>query len=462
MLEAVTVGGVRHSWITNLSLNRPEIRSKYMKQYGDQFSEFFDFIQDHCMTEGVSSTTYSHYEEGKRHGYDTVATANPTPGAANAAHVVVITNQTIGTETDLVFGQENDDIEFPGGVRAIVQSTSWNGTNWEFTCIPKELGEAIPAVAVNDVLINHGNAMGEGTGQPSSRRTPFEIETGCLQIQKETFEITGTAKTDDEWVTWSVEGEGNFTYHYEQLRAEEAIKRKIAQMMLTGTKITNTLAQKDKDGNDRTASEGAITFARTRGNLITVATTAMTLNNFDDIEAYSAKMRSDGVQLVMTALERGQNLNKLFKTEFQDANNAAVLQRFRNKDLSAFDDMSLAATRNYKLLVMTKNQYIFTGLDLLNDPQMYNASAAHGSRYQSLGLILPFDTVKNPETKTWGPKFGFTYKKFGNYSRLMEIWPDGSAKPAGRLGPIDNDLLYIRTDTGSRFACGKQWQLITA
>lgn len=455
-------GQVNNTWITNLSMTKPAIREKYFKQYRDQFSAFFDFVQQYSESELISSETYGHFEEGKIWTKDTVF-ANGTIGTANTAKVVQISPITTAGVSTYVFMQENDIVEMEDAansttVFAVVQELAWNTDHYDATLIPLVLGEAIPAITAGKLIINHGNSWGEGTGQPSGQKTPYDYEEGYLQIIKTSFEMTGSAKTEQEWITYQ-EGGGNFTFHKEQMDAEMRHKRRIGQAFLTGQVITNAAAKVDKNGKARQNTEGALKFAATRGNVTSKAINAFDLAAFDSIENYSVSVRSDGVQLMLNPLARQQELNRLLKTQFGD-NNINVLDKYLNKELKGFPEQSLAATMNYKLYTGSRNSYVLSSLDALNDPETFNA-AGFGSKYQATSLIMPFGSTKDPVNKKMIPHFGVVYKGFKGYNRLLEVWDEGTARPTNRIGDLDIDKLNMRSHVGTRFAMGKQWQLVT-
>lgn len=464
------LGRNNQEWIANMGLAKPDIQEMYYKQFGDQFYTLFDFIQDHGMMVSTDREESSHFEEGRLWGVDQVDGA-VAAGAAGAVVAVPLKNTTVNGVTTATFLQRNDIVIVQNAAGAIVKARVQNvtvaGTTRTAQLSPLKQTEAIPALVDADQIINLSNSWGEGTAQPESRRSQFDIEKSYLQIIKTTMEITGSAKTDGTWLNGLVETnrafnrEGNFVFHKEQLNAEYQQKLKIGQIFLDGQVTDNPLAQVDFDGNATQTTEGAFEFAETRGNVMNVALNAFTLNDFDTMEVYDSGVRGNGEKLVMSGLRREQEFNKLFKQEFASTDASALIDNYRNENLKGFESNSRRITRNFKVYNSTRNSYIFGSIGMLDNPQTFSATTTLANKYQAQALVMPFGKTRDTKTSKLVPYFGLAYKEKNGYNRLMEVWDDGSAKSVNRIGPMDVDQLYIRSHVGTKFACGVKWQLIT-
>tara|TARA_R110000772_G_scaffold18898_3_gene53230 strand:+ start:735 stop:2156 length:1422 start_codon:yes stop_codon:yes gene_type:complete len=469
------VGQVREQWIANIGLARPDIMNRYYKQYGNQDYSLYDLIQDHGMMVTTDREEHSHFEEGKLLGNDTVKGAH-TAGTAGALKTVVVNFQTLGGVTDQVYTLANDTVWVKGTggeyVQAVVQAVRKNAGDYDLDLIPLETGVAIPALADGVTIINNSNAFGEGTGQPNGRKEAMDIETAYLQIIKTTFAITGTAKTEGEYLESNsiYEGntliksaygrEGNFSFNKEQIGAEMRHKLAISQALLDGVQATNTAAQTDADGNKRRTTEGAFSFGESRGNTLSVPVGTFTLNHFDEMEIYGATVRSNGPQMVFAGLPRQQEFNKLFKSEFGSTTAIPMLDKWRNPDLKGYEEMSMRVSQNFKLYTSTRNTYMFASMDMVDNPETYGA-AGFADKYGAKALVMPFGKTKDKQSGKAIPYFGVAHKSKGGYDRSMEVWDNGSAKSVNRIGPDDVHDIYIRSHAGSKYACGKQWQVIT-
>lgn len=446
-----TTGVIDSVYGANMSLHMPEYREKIFLRKGDQFAEFFEFVQALGRLEPVSQESGGHWEEGDRWGWLEVATT-AAAGANNAATVVEVV-PTSGK----IFARENDIIEFQNGVQGIIQSVT-PGTPFQLSVIPITLNQAIPAVTANDLLRVGPSSWGEGTAQPEGRRKQFVYEEYFMQTFKETIEATGTEKTNKTWVSMP-DGNGvNSLWHINQPDAEYRAKMQIQDAFISGKQITNPAAQVDSAGNVRSATEGMLEFASTRGRLWNgIASGGLTLATFDAIEDYAVSQRSEGLLMFFSGLARAQEINTLMKTDFQDANINEV-RKAVDKNI-IYPELSMSAIVNYKLLQLSKCTMMFTSFDALNNPNTYSLSGFK-SRYQEVSVVVPFGKVRTSDGKKL-PHFSFAYKEHAGYNRGFEVWEDGSAKSSNRIGPVDKDLLYIRSQMATRFAGGNQWQIIT-
>jgi hypothetical protein len=464
------LGNTNQEWIANMGLAKPDIQEMYYQQYGDQFYTLFDFVQDHGMMTSTDRDQSSHFEEGRLWGVDQVQGA-VTVGVASTVKNVPLKNVTVNGVTTATFMQKNDIVIVQNAAGAIVKARvlgiTVSGNDKTAQLIPLKAGQAIPVLADGDKIINLSNSWGEGTSQPGSRKSQFDIENSYLQIIKTTMEITGSAKTDGTWLNGLIETkkafnrEGNFVFHKEQMNAEYQQKLKIGQMFLDGVTTTNAAALVDSDGAAVQTTEGAFEFAATRGNEMSVALNAFTLNDFDTMEVYDSGVRGNGEKLVMSGLRREQEFNKLFKSEFASTDASKLIDNYRNENLKGFEANSNRVSRNFKVYNSTRNSYIFGSIGMLDNPQTFSASTTLANKYQSKALVMPFGKTKDSKTAKLVPYFGLAYKEKNGYNRLMEVWDDGSAKSVNRIGPMDVDQLYIRSHVGTKFACGVKWQTIT-
>jgi|GEM_PF-5382205 len=459
--------GVTVPWLADINILEPSIANKYSRIYGDHFAEFHDMLTSWGMTSPTGRTEYGHFEEQRIWNNDIIG-APSAAGAAGGFVTITLQGQTVGSYTNETFLDENDEVEIwdaanMEAIQCIVQERIVAGTTITAVIAPKDGTKVIPALAPGDIVINKSNSWGEKTGQPNPRKYAYDFESGCTQIIKSTMCISGSAKTEDTYldgdagfkILKGVDGT-NFAYHDLQYKVELEQKRKITQALFSGTKIDNAALQVDKEGNRRTSTEGALSFAE-RGNVVSIPLGTLTVNDFEALENNSVSFRNDGKQIVLSALARQQEINRVLEAKFAATSNNAQLMRTPNSEIPG---ESLDATTSFRCLQGTRNKYYFSSMGILDDPTVYN-NGNFADQYQAISLMFPWGTFKDPKSGKQESYFGFKYKKKGTYNRRMEVWEDGSAKSRNQIGPIDMDAIYLRSDIGSCFSHGKLWTKIT-
>jgi len=478
-------GGIEQEIASNLTYLKPEFRALAKKRFGNQWSTFFDVLMSMGYNRPTANTTYNWFEEGKKHRVVTLAATQTDLEAGDTAVTYVVEGDPDSSGRTSAFIRQYDLVEFPCGVKGMVSleptANSGDATHWDVTIVPikKESVDGadeatLPTVNASnavhtsanrgatsgDELIIYSNAHPEGSGQPTPRYKHFHKESGYTQIIKNALQTTGTAKTNRIW--FSIEGaNGRQTFfHVNQMDVEYRQKQDISHAFLVGSTITPGSAAAALETTKLVQStEGMVDFATARGNAQSVAAGSYTMADFNDLETYHVSQRGSGVLMVSSGLTRAQEFNTLFDTQFNDSNIQRVDKMMDSS--MVFSDQSLSGIMHYKALTTTNTTFIFTGMDLFNNP-MTLAADDFKAKYQNMALIFPFGEYTDPKMGTPNPYVGFRYKQEGDYSRLMEVWDDGTAKPANRRGSIDEDNLYVRSDVGTEFGCGNMWQIITA
>lgn len=471
-------GNLVQSIASNLTYLKPEFRALAKKRYGDQWASFFDVLMSCGYNRPTANTTYYWWEEGRKHRVVTVATTQTDLESADGEVTYVIEGDPDSSGRTSSFIRPYDLVEFTNGVRGLVKTVAANGTDWDVTVSPikKEsvdgaANSTLPTenasnathtgsnngATAGDEWIVYSNAHPEQTGQPTPRYKHFIKETGYTQIIKNSLNVSGTAKTDRIW--FNLDDGGQTIFHVNQMDVEYRQKMDISHAFLMGETITAGSAAANIDTTKLIQStEGMVSFATSRGNSQSVAAGSYTLADFNDLETYHVSQRGNGVLMVASGLTRAQEFNTLFNTQFTDANIQRVDKMMDSS--MVYDDQSLSGIMHYKALTTTRTTFIFTGMDLFDNPSTL-AAEDFKAKYQNMALVFPFGEYKDPKMGTMNPYVGFRYKKEGNYSRLMEVWDDGTAKPANRRGEIDEDNLFVRSDVGTEFGCGNMWQIIT-
>jgi hypothetical protein len=100
----------------------------------------------------------------------------------------------------------------------------------------------------------------------------------------------------------------------------------------------------------------------------------------------------------------------------------------------------------------------FRKMGIFSHAHLYGAAGYSGPSY---GMYIPFSKGKDKKTMNDVPSIGMRYKKFGDYSRMMEVWNVSGAGSGQKVIADDLHNYYMRTDIGAEHMAPNQFYLLT-
>lgn len=427
-----------YNWISSMdavqSILKPEIDPQLVRRYGDQ--NLTGFLEMQGSTNPVAALQYTHFEDDWLHTI--VKNTASFAGGANATVSLTVAASYIYTFPTgpqapyIVTGaattvplQNQDVIEFPNGVQALVTNVNAGAGTYDAT--PVTLGQNIPAVLTTDEIIITGSMWPEGTAQPEGRESRLNRYTNNLQILKRTHTTTGSAMGVQTWVeVTGVNGQKGYLWYYEgQLRVYKEFKNEKEVTNIVGQKLTNTVAATIAGQSTNASTEALLPFIANNGNTA----------NYSLIQGVQL---SDFETFIATQLDknRGATENTLWcGINFSQGVDAFMRDTMKNGAISygAFGgSKEKAISFNFSSFELTGYTFHKKTYDVFNYPQMLGA-AGHG--YSTLAMVIPSDNVTTsvgPEkTKMSVPSLRINYlsqkNAGGSYSRLWEEWLTGGA-----------------------------------
>jgi len=449
-------------------------------KYGDNGLSDFQLLMGLGMKRGVQNTTGWHWEKGF---YDApialtsvVVSASPS-GTANSTITANITSQT-GTPPpagspndfiDLVYAKEGQIVMIAshstlplGRVRSVIATTTGAGVAdiFEVKIDAIENG-GFASVASSATAVVVGSAWGEGTNQPSSSQSFWTKYNWQTQIFKETYELTGTQKTNQpQWMEVEY-GDGktkkmNGFFYEGQDEAEYRLIKQIALSMIFGKANTNT--------NVPTTFSGLDSQIASRGVDLTVGNT-LTVQDLREMANAMSKRYSSNLFLLWLTQELYSSLN-----DSAGAVNTTSANGFGNANVNALNESvadvffggkmndveSLMGTLSYNGLVVDGYNFMIKQARFMQDPNttaVLDATTAPNLRYR--GWAIPLNKMADAEGVLRN-RIELVYKEMDGYSRFMEVTDDGRAS-ARKIGQTDVARLYLSSDLGFDFYCLEQF-----
>lgn len=432
MLQAATT----HNWVSSLDLSassdlhKPEVYNQLVRKYGDQ--NMLGFLETIGSMNPVSAIEYIHYEDDWLH--EVVSVGVQAGGAANAAVTLTVAagfqyNYSTTAQTPYIVASntvtnpliENDVIQFPNGVQAIVKNVSYSAGT--FDAYPRVLGTSIPPTATTDQIIITGSQYGEMTSQPEGRNGRVNTYKNNLQIFKRAHITSGTEMGQQIWVTVpGLNGTSGYLWYYKgQYDEYMRFKNEMEVSLITGQKTTNTtFAAVD---NTNVSTEGLIPFIENFGNVYNYSLlTGITLADFETIIA------------TQLDVNRGAKENTLWvSTPLRQGIDRFLRDTMKNGGITygAFSgDQQKAVNLGFDSFNLTGYTFHMKTYEVFTYPKMLGAS---GQAYSNMGIIVPADnrTVSlGPDkgSKVSVPSVRINYLKgtSNNYSRYMEEFLTGA------------------------------------
>jgi hypothetical protein len=422
-------------------------------KYGDNGLSDFQLLMGLGMKRGVQNITGWHWEKGF---YDSAINGTVTTDGASQI-VVTVTAETIGsTNIDKIYAKEGQIVMVASEstlplarVSSVVAGLS---NTFAVTLDAVETG-SLSVLAEDDAatLIVVGSAWAEGTDQPTSSQSFWTKYNWQTQIFKETYELTGTQKTNAPQFMEVEYGDGrtkkmNGFFYEGQDEAEYRLIKQIALSMIFGKKNTNTAVPQTFSGLDAEIAD--------RGYTAEIGATA---GSFDvaDLRAIATEMSkrySSNLFLTWLTQELYSELNQdanstgYFGNANVNALNSSIADVFFGGNMSEVE--ALTGTLSFQGLIVDGYNFMLKQARFMQDPTTMAVSGANDT-LRRRGWVIPLNKMADAEGVLRN-RIELVYKEMNGYSRFMEITDDGRAS-ARKIGPTDVARLYLSSDLGFDF-----------
>jgi hypothetical protein len=458
-------------------------------KYGDNGLSDFQLLMGLGMKRGVQNTQGWHWEKGFYDSPITGVVKTATTPTANQV-VLTVTSET-GTSgsnpnpayIDLIYAKKGQVAMIVSGslsnivyIADVVRDTPVGGAD-TFTVtlqavqnngLYKTAPSALWVVGDSMTLGVIGSAWAEGTDQPSSSQSFWTKYSWKTQIFKETYELTGTQKTNaPQWMEVEY-GAGktkkmNGFFYEGQDEAEYRLIKQIALSMMFGQLNTNTAASTGLAVNGvvpdtfsgldaQIASRGATQVTNATFDLADLRTMATTMSKRYASNLFLLWLTQEYYSTLNTDMQTsgfgsGANVNAL---------NNSIADVFYGGQMSSVD--SLSGTLSYQGLVVDGYNFMIKQARFMQDPQtLANVNANNALRYR--GWAIPLNKMADVDGVLRN-RIELVYKEMDGYSRFMEVTDDGRAS-ARKIGPSDVARLYLSSDLGFDFFTLEQFGRFT-
>jgi len=317
-------------------------------------------------------------------------------------------------------------------------------------------------VAVGDIFVVVGSAWAEGTDQPISSQSFWTKYNWKTQIFKETYQLSGTQKTNaPQWMEVEY-GDGktkkmNGFFYEGQDEAEYRLIKQIALSMIFGQSQTNSSVPQTFSGLDsEITSRGYTHSVGGSGNF--------DVSDFRTIANVMSRRYSSNLFLAWLTnelySELNQDLNSASGSYIQNANlvNAttqAIADVFFGGNMEQTE--TLFSTFSWQAINVDGYNFALKNARFMQDPATTAANTT--SQLRRRGWVIPLNKVQDAEGVLRN-RIELVYKEMDGYSRFMEITDDGRAS-ARKIGPTDVARLYLSSDLGFDFFTLEQFTRIT-
>lgn len=318
-------------------------------------------------------------------------------------------------------------------------------------------------VAVGDIFVVVGSAWAEGTDQPLSSQSFWTKYNWKTQIFKETYQLSGTQKTNaPQWMEVEY-GDGktkkmNGFFYEGQDEAEYRLIKQIALSMIFGTSATNTGVPQTFSGLDNEiASRG---YSHASGAAFEVAdlrTIANVMSRRYSSNLFLAWLTNELYSSLNTSL------NNMSANSYQNANLVnATTQNMADVFFGGNMEQTETLFSSFSWQALNVDGYNFAlkQARFMQDPATTAANYGTSAPLRKRGWIIPLNKVQDAEGVLRN-RIELVYKEMDGYSRFMEITDDGRAS-ARKIGPSDVARLYLSSDIGFDFFTLEQFTRITA
>lgn len=432
-------------------------------KYGDNGLSDFQLLMGLGMKRGVQNTTGWHWEKGF---YDTaIAGVVATTGASQV--VITVTSQTVNsTYIDEIYAKIGQVVMFAseatlplGRISNVVKTTVPGGPDTFAVTVDAvttgTLSVLSSAEAVTMIVV--GSAWAEGTDQPTSSQSFWQKYEWTTQIFKETYELTGTQKTNaPQWMEIEYGDMGtkkmNGFFYEGQDEAEYRLIKQIALSLIWGKQTNNSAVPQTSTGLDYEISQ--------RGYNHTITGGALGVDDLRAIATEMSKRYSSNLfltwltQELYSELNQDANSTNYFGNANVNALNQSLADVFFGGQMN--DVEALTGSLSYQGLIVDGYNFLVKQARFMQDPTTMGAVST--STLRDRGWVIPLNKMADAEGVLRN-RIELIYKEMNGYSRFMEITDDGRAS-ARKIGSTDVARLYLSSDLGFDFFTLEQFTRI--
>jgi hypothetical protein len=419
-------------------------------KYGDNGLSDFQLLMGLGMKRGVQNITGWHWEKGF---YD--APINGAVDATGASQITVeVTAETVGsTNIDLIYAKVGQVVMIATEDSlplARVSAISAPVANVYTITLDAVVSGTLTGVTGDVTLIVVGSAWAEGSDQPTSSQSFWTKYNWQTQIFKETYELTGTQKTNAPQFMEVEYGDGrtkkmNGFFYEGQDEAEYRLIKQIALSMIFGQAQTNANVPQTFSGLD--AEIGARGYTAEIG----ASVGSFGVDDLRTIATEMSKRYSSNLFLTWLTQELYSEINQdaqdtgYFANANVNALNSSVADVFFGGNMS--DVEALTGTLTYQGLIVDGYNFMLKQARFMQDPT--TLAAVNTNALRRRGWVIPLNKMADAEGVLRN-RIELVYKEMNGYSRFMEITDDGRAS-ARKIGPSDVAKLYLSSDLGFDF-----------
>jgi hypothetical protein len=431
-------------------------------KYGDNGLSDFQLLMGLGMKRGVQNTTGWHWEKGF---YDTaISGVVDTTGASQV--VITVTSQTVNsTYIDEIYAKIGQVVMFAsettlplGRISNVVKTSNVGADTFDVTVDAVTTGTLSVFSALDPVtMIVVGSAWAEGTDQPTSSQSFWQKYEWTTQIFKETYELTGTQKTNaPQWMEIEYGDMGtkkmNGFFYEGQDEAEYRLIKQIALSLIWGKQTNNSAVPQTSTGLDYEISQ--------RGYNHTIAGGSFGVDDLRAIATEMSKRYSSNLFLTWLTQELYSELNVdaqgtgYFANANVNALNQSLADVFFGGQMNDVD--ALTGSLSYQGLIVDGYNFLIKQARFMQDPTTMGAVST--STLRDRGWVIPLNKMADAEGVLRN-RIELIYKEMNGYSRFMEITDDGRAS-ARKIGSTDVARLYLSSDLGFDFFTLEQFTRI--
>ena len=327
------------------------------------------------------------------------------------------------------------------------------------------LSTTAEAVLAGDIFVVVGSAWAEGTDQPVSSQSFWTKYNWKTQIFKETYQLSGTQKTNaPQWMEVEY-GDGktkkmNGFFYEGQDEAEYRLIKQIALSMIFGVSSTNTGIPQTFSGLDaEIASRGySHSVGATAGfDISDLRTIANVMSRRYSSNLFLAWLTNELYSKLNIALNNG-NSSYLANANLVNATTQNMADVFFGGNMEQTE--TLFQTFSWQALNVDGYNFALKQARFMQDPATTAANYGTNAPLRNRGWIIPLNKVQDAEGVLRN-RIELVYKEMDGYSRFMEITDDGRAS-ARKIGPSDVARLYLSSDLGFDFFTLEQFTRIIA
>ena len=444
---AATAGDYSGAYLSVQDIGMPKWYYQLIRQFGDQGMETVGMVQALGWSDKIANKLIQHYED------DWIWDNFKVMAYSSGGTTGTLTIDPSSIYNSKFFPVVGDIIEFPNKdasgnpIQVRVESV---GSNTIGVKVAKSTW-TIPTTTDGQTLFVGTNMSAEGTGQPSAKRTTFNLYQNTFSRIKTTVEMTGDAMTEElKWREYEMGGrkitgivsQTSLELDFKQMKAEQ-------YAFLSGQKYDNLT----QDGKTIEGTEGM--FAAMKRASIQFPYTVWGMSSYDAIEKSLSSVYAGQITGLLQAINLDITSENVL-ADFLKHTNVDYITKTSNAQLFG-EDEGLAVAVGFNYIEKAKRKYAMKRFTAMQDPKQYGTTG-----YDYLGRAVAFPLKKNnvdPNTKAKIPTIRTVYRALDGYDRQKEMFTTGSANSNkyGNTNDVDNRLMHCRSQFGPEFFGLAQW-----